>query len=70
MISFILGLHFGQRIKDSKPIVVNPVKAVKESRIIKKQKEETEREKLVEEINLANIENYNGTSIGQQDFPE
>ena len=40
---------------------------------IKKTKEleaKVERQKLIDEINLANIENYDGTEFGQQDFPK
>lgn len=69
LLSFVLGLHFGTKIRDNKPIITNPIETIKENKIIREEKREKEKEQLIEEINLANIDAYDGTSLGQQDFP-
>lgn len=70
--AFITGLHYGSKVKDNKSIdmpTINPVKIVKQT--INESKEESKREKeeLIEETNLYNIDNYNGTDLGQKDIP-
>jgi hypothetical protein len=69
-LSFITGLHYGSKIKNNEVIELpNPVRAVKEYKETKKIEEKLDREQQIEEINLANIESYNGTQEGQKDFP-
>ena len=71
-ISFFLGLHYGSKIKNNEPIDipnVNPIKVIKEHKKDKERQQKQEREMLIEEINLANIEAYDGTGLGQQDIP-
>jgi preprotein translocase subunit SecF len=70
-LSFIMGLHYGSKIKSGEIIEVpNPIKKVKEHKQIKKIEKKLDKEALIEEINLANIDSYNGTELGQQNFPE
>lgn len=71
--AFIVGLHYGSKVKENKTIelpTINPVKIIKnnikESREIKQK----QHEELIEEINLENIDNYNGTGIGQKEIPK
>ena len=69
-LSFITGLHYGSKIKKGEVIEMpNPVKMVKEHREIKRIEEKLDKEQQIEDINLANIDSYNGSEIGQQDFP-
>lgn len=70
--AFIVGLHYGSKVKHNEVIEMpnlNPVKAVKQT--IKESKEEHKREKseVIEETNLYNIDNYDGTGLGQKDIP-
>lgn len=70
--SFILGFNCGIKSKRDELIKMpsfNPVKAVKEKRIEKKEEEKRTREQEIMETNLANIESYDGTGIGQRDIP-
>lgn len=70
-LSFIIGLHYGSKIKTGEIIEVpNPIKKVKEHKQIKKIEKKLDKEALIEEINLANIDSYDGTELGQQNFPE
>ena len=70
-LSFIIGLHYGSKIKSGEIIEVpNPIKKAKEHKQIKKIEKKLDKEALIEEINLANIDSYNGTELGQQNFPE
>lgn len=64
--AFITGLHYGSKVKKNETIEIpTPVK------IIEKHAEERQKkiEEGIMEANLKNIENYNGTSIGQEDIP-
>jgi len=70
--AFVIGLHYGSKVKHNEIIdipTVNPAKIVKQK--IKEHKEEEKKEKieLIEETNLYNIDNYDGTGIGQKDIP-
>ena len=68
--AFITGLHYGSKIKNDEPISINPVKAVKEHKETKKIEKKIDKEQQIEEINLANIDSYDGTELGQQEFPK
>lgn len=72
-LAFITGLHYGSKVKNNEVINMpnlNPVKAVKSKIEDKKIEKAREKEQIIEEINLANIESYDGTGIGQKDFPK
>lgn len=71
--SFIVGLHYGSKVRDNEKITIpniNPVKAIKKHRKDKREEERIEHEKLIEEINLENIESYDGTGSGQKEIPK
>ena len=71
LISFTIGLYYGSKVKRDENITLpNPVKKVKQIKKTKELEAKVERQKLIDEINLANIENSDGTGFGQQDFPE
>ena len=70
--AFIIGLYYGSKIKNNEPInkpKINPIKIVKEHVEEIKENEKTKLEQQIEETNLYNIDNYNGTGIGQKDIP-
>lgn len=70
-LSFIIGLHYGSKIKSGEIIEVpNPVKTIKQHKEIKKIEKKLDKEQQIEEINLANIDSYDGTNLGQLDFPK
>lgn len=69
--AFITGLHYGSKIKSNEVIdIPNPVRKIKDKKTIKKAKEKINKEQEIEEINLANIDSYDGTDLGQLDFPK
>ena len=69
--AFIIGLHYGSKVKKNEVIEIpNPIKAVNNVVETKKQIDKISKEQQIEDINLANIENYDGTGLGQQDFPK
>lgn len=69
-LAFITGLHYGSKIKANEVIEMpNPVKKVKEYKETKKIEDKLDKEQMIEEINLANIDSYDGTDLGQQEFP-
>lgn len=69
-LAFIVGLHYGSKIRNEKDInIPNPIKMVKNHIEEEKVKQQKELEQQIEEINLANIDAYDGTSLGQKDFP-
>lgn len=71
-LAFIWGLHYGSMIKHDKVIEkpnVNPVKIIKKEIEHHREEEKNDKERAIEEINLYNIDNYDGTGIGQKDIP-
>ena len=53
-----------------KQLMKQPVKKIKETREIKKVEQKLDKEAMIEEINLANIDSYDGTDLGQLEFPK
>ena len=74
LLSFTLGLHYGSKVKNNQTIglpgALNPIKTIKEQKEQKELKKQIDIEQEIERINLENIENYNGSEIGQQEFPD
>ena len=62
IVCFLIGAIVGQRVLERKPVIVNPVKEIKEHRETKEISKEEQRFKDIE----YNIDNYNGTSLGQK----
>ena len=65
---FILGAKVGQRVQMGKEIEmprIEPINAIREHNENKEQRKEQERLRVIAE----NIDNYNGTGIGQQEVP-
>ena len=68
MASFLSGVNVGQKVvkgEEVKMPTVNPVEAIKEQR---EQKEYDYKQSQLETI-LRNIDNYDGTSNGQEEVP-
>lgn len=55
-------------IKEKNEISINPVKIYKKAKENKKIEEENKKEREELKIMLENIENYNGTGLGQKDI--
>ena len=69
--AFISGLHYGSKTKKNDVIdLPNPQKKIKAHFENKRVEEARNREQEIEEINLANIDSYDGTEIGQKQFPK
>lgn len=69
LVAYSLGLKNGQRLSKNEEVVVpnvNPVKVVTEE--IEKHEEKKKQEAY--EIMMSNIDNYDGTGLGQQDIPK
>ena len=62
VVCFLIGAMVGQRVFERKPIIMNPVKEIKEYREEKEHDKEEEKFRTIAE----NIDAYNGTSIGQK----
>ena len=64
---FFVGVRTGQKVVKGEEVTlpnINPVKAIETYKEDRRQKKEEENFN----INLENIENYDGTGIGQKDF--
>lgn len=73
LMSFVLGLVFGCKLKNNEKIAIpnlNIIKTINKSRQEKDYQKKRELEEEITKINLENIENYDGTEYGQKDFPE
>lgn len=67
IVCFFIGAKVGQKVSNNQPLKIpnlNPVKAIEEHRETKEYKEEQERFNTM----LDNINNYDGTGIGQKDI--
>ena len=68
LVAYSLGLKNGQRISKNEEVVIpniNPVKVVTEEI----EKHEEKKKQQAYEIMMSNIDNYDGTGLGQQDIP-
>lgn len=69
MVSFLIGLHFGSKVKKGEVIqVTNPIKTVKGKREQKRFEMEQKKENEYLEDILYNIDIYDGTGNGQKDI--
>ena len=64
IVCFLIGAIVGQRVFERKPVIINPVKEIKE---MKEEKEISKEEQRFKDI-ADNIDAYNGTSIGQKEI--
>lgn len=70
IVSFTIGAIIGQRVTKGKDITVNPVKIVKEATTERKEKKlEDLRTRQVNTM-LNNIDNYDGSGLGQKEIPK
>lgn len=70
ILSFVIGAMIGQRAQKGKDITINPVKAIKEE--IKESKEKKQEDLKIRQMNtmLKNIDNYDGSGMGQTEIPK
>jgi uncharacterized membrane protein (DUF106 family) len=66
LVSYDIGAKKGSKIDNR---IKSPVELIKEAKKNKEQREMEQLNKEIEEINMHNIEVYDGTSIGQKSFP-
>lgn len=65
ILCFFIGARVGQKVVNGEVIKApNPVKMMEE----RKESIELAKEKEIMEINLENIDSYDGTGFGQRDF--
>lgn len=72
LLSFYLALKMNNKtetVKEKKNVTINPVKIYKTAKERKRIEEEKQKEQEILKANLENIENYDGTPLGQKDIP-
>lgn len=69
MSSFVIGVILGQKLNRNEKIEVNPVKAIEDYKEERQYKKEIQQEQSKLDIMLENIDNYDGTGIGQKNIP-
>lgn len=73
LLFFYLGMKVNNKsikeIKEKNELLINPVKRYKTMKENKKIEEKGKREQEELKIMLENIENYDGTNLGQIDIP-
>ena len=62
IVCFLIGAIVGQRVFERKPVIINPVKEIRE---YKEELEVSKEEQRFQDI-ADNIDAYDGTSIGQK----
>lgn len=71
IVAFYLGFILGYKKVNSEKIemlTLNPVKIIRKNKEIKKEIDRTRKEQEIMDINLANIDTYDGTGVGQKEF--
>lgn len=71
IVSFYLGFILGYKKVNSEKIempTLNPVKIIRKNKEIKEEIDRTRKEQEIMGINLANIDTYDGTGVGQKEF--
>lgn len=71
IVSFYLGFVLGYKKINNKKIempTLNPVKVIRKNKEIKEEIDRTRKEQEIMDINLANIDAYDGTGVGQKEF--
>lgn len=70
LLAFLIGARTGQKVQRGEtielPKVKSPVQFVDEF----KEKKETDKQREIEKTNWANVNNYDGSGLGQIDFKE
>ena len=69
ILCFFIGARVGQKVVRQEKIELNPIKVLNKSKEERKEKKEKELEDEYIKTVMYNIDNYNGTSIGQKDIP-
>ena len=69
LLCFITGAVIGQKVVRQEKIEINPVKAVNKAITEHKDKKEKEAEDEYFKAILQNIDNYDGTAVGQVKVP-
>ena len=69
LLSFYMGLKSGNK-EPIEPIKIpNPIKKYQEYKEVQKENKQQQREQQILDVNMENINNYDGTSLGQKDIP-
>ena len=68
ILCFLIGSKIGQMVSKNETIKLDPIKAIKEEIKETKIEKETIAERSKSEKQIANIDNYDGTGLGQQDI--
>lgn len=68
ILCFLIGAKIGQMVLKNETIKLDPIKAIKEEIKETKIEKENDIEKSKIEKQMFNIDNYDGTGLGQQDI--
>lgn len=70
VLCLIIGVRIGQKVAKKQDIQINPITSIKkEIRETKENKKNELKQRQVETM-LQNIDNYDGTGLGQRDIPK
>lgn len=69
LLSFLLGAYIGQKVVKGEKIEVNPIKTIENHLDDMHDKKKMQQEISKFDIMLENIDNYDGTGIGQKEIP-
>ena len=70
LLSFTIGAKIGLSVSKMKDITLNPVKMVSDSINDKKERKQKDLEERKYDTMMKNIDNYDGTGLGQETMPE
>lgn len=70
LLAFLIGARTGQKVQRDETIELPKVKSPMQFVDEFKEKKETDKQREIEKTNWANVNNYDGSGLGQIDFKE
>lgn len=70
ILCMVIGVRIGQKVAKKQDVVINPIASIKKE--IKEEKETKKQELKQRQVDamLYNIDNYDGSGLGQRDIPK
>lgn len=69
IITLLIGVKIGMSVANKKEITLNPIKAIQEHKEERIEQKEADLKDQQLKTMLKNIDNYDGTDLGQEEIP-
>lgn len=69
IITLLIGVKIGMSVANKKDITLNPIKAIQQHKEERQEQKEIALKEKQYKTMMKNIDNYDGTSLGQEEIP-